>query len=477
MDNNPPEIRGKLLFIAGVSPEMFVEGEPGNIKAGAPLSSVKKRYFMYYDGEGKVIDRLRGNPGSPAITSFYAMLNAAWFSLKKPFIGLTGYPQGGVSPDGLAAKPNARVSGRQFDELLKLVAAVKANGAMILLVDMPSVESDSARDGLREEYDRIKKEYIRRLLGLTAVSYVDIRNINGKSAYCGPIPCKDRAFKHMSAISGAIMAMYKIPAQDFMNGTLVLPIYSDVSGKEVVDCGEVRAHAPSVILALGQSNSANYGEKPGYASRYDVYNYYRGKCYKAADPLLGATGERASVWSRLGDLIIQNGLSKSALITSIGAGGSSVKHWARGGHLNRRIENAITELRLGGFEITHIMWHQGEADHGLSGQEYSAGFSSMLDSIREKGVSAPIYVSVATYNDGKIADHIRKAQIGLVNCGEKIYPGPDTDSYLTSPGDRYLTYTDAGIGGKTHISKRGMIKFARLWMDSMIQSKNMCPNN
>jgi hypothetical protein len=55
-----------------------------------------------------------------------------------------------------------------------------------------------------------------------------------------------------------------------------------------------------VALVFGQSNSANSGETP-YKSRQGVYNFYKGKLYRAQDPLLGATGDGGSVWTRLGN--------------------------------------------------------------------------------------------------------------------------------------------------------------------------------
>ena len=62
-----------------------------------------------------------------------------------------------------------------------------------------------------------------------------------------------------------------------------------------------------VALAFGQSHVANFGETPKTATQ-DVYNYYDGKFYRAQDPLLGTDGASESVWTKLGDKLIERNL-------------------------------------------------------------------------------------------------------------------------------------------------------------------------
>ena len=58
------------------------------------------------------------------------------------------------------------------------------------------------------------------------------------------------------------------------------------------------------VLSLGQSLSANVNGPPfrpaGHVSNLNIFD---GKCYAAADPLLGTTGNGGSYLSRLGALL------------------------------------------------------------------------------------------------------------------------------------------------------------------------------
>ena len=47
-----------------------------------------------------------------------------------------------------------------------------------------------------------------------------------------------------------------------------------------------------IIFTFGQSNSANHGWG-NYTPKHKVYNYFEGKLYPSADPLIGATGNGA----------------------------------------------------------------------------------------------------------------------------------------------------------------------------------------
>src|SRR6202021_3376879 len=81
----------------------------------------------------------------------------------------------------------------------------------------------------------------------------------------------------------------------------------------------------AMIVALGQSNAANYGTGR-YAATEAVDNFdpESGRCFAAIDPLLGADGSGSSFVTRLGDILIQSGEFKRAIVVSIAVGGASV---------------------------------------------------------------------------------------------------------------------------------------------------------
>ena len=51
-----------------------------------------------------------------------------------------------------------------------------------------------------------------------------------------------------------------------------------------------------VIIAFGQSNSANNASHTYPKNSNNILNFYKGKCFIAKDPLLGATGNRGNIW-------------------------------------------------------------------------------------------------------------------------------------------------------------------------------------
>jgi len=216
-----------------------------------------------------------------------------------------------------------------------------------------------------------------------------------------------------------------------------------------------------VVLTFGQSQAANYGETK-YASRENVYNYYDGKFYTAVDPLLGTTGNRGSVWTRLGDKIIQQGLYDNVLFVPIAVGASSIDDWLPGGDFYDKIITSFDELKENyNLEFTHMFWHQGSADSWLhtqeNAEEYKADFMQIVEGIRSHGINAPIYVCVSTYSYGNSDPFIQQAQKDLVNpeCG--IYAGPDSDSISS-------IYNFDGV----HLNNKGLDKLADGWLHSIV---------
>jgi hypothetical protein len=156
--------------------------------------------------------------------------------------------------------------------------------------------------------------------------------------------------------------------------------YENLSEKQEISCDHVKQGRLMVCLVLGQSNSANCGEL-SYIPNENVYSFYKGKCYRATDPLLGSDGEGGSVWTVLGNKLIAAGLYDNILFIPIGVADSHVKRWAPGGDLHYRIIDAIRYSKAANFPITHIFWHQGESDarDGTTKAKYKESFMEMLD--------------------------------------------------------------------------------------------------
>jgi hypothetical protein len=234
--------------------------------------------------------------------------------------------------------------------------------------------------------------------------------------------------------------------------------YSDVFEKQEIPCSAIDMTNTMVALTFGQSNSANSGETR-YSPSKSVYNFYEGKCYQATDPLLGATGDKGSVWTRLGDMLINHGLYGNVVFVSIGVNGSAVSRWNPDGDLFQRIVDIKSQLDEQNIELTHLLWHQGETDggNGTNKDDYKTMLTDMVDGIRHLGVNAPLYLAIATRCGGPIKIGIHEAQLELVQEREDILMGANTDT-ISDMDDRY---------DSCHFSEAGLQKHARLWLQSI----------
>lgn len=231
--------------------------------------------------------------------------------------------------------------------------------------------------------------------------------------------------------------------------------------REEIDCQEIYQNDQTmVVLIFGQSQASNHGNVRGIAGK-NVYSFYNEKCYPAEDPLPGADGLGGSVWTRLGDKIIDASLYENVIFAPIAVGGTKIKQWSPSGELHNRILNTIDQLNNKNLKITHLFWHQGESDsliidsEATSANVYKKYFYSMVDSIRKKGIDAPIYVNIATrcYQSPGYAE-IQNAQRELVNPKTGILAGINTD--ILGLEYRYDT---------CHFNEKGLKKVAEMWME------------
>jgi hypothetical protein len=283
--------------------------------------------------------------------------------------------------------------------------------------------------------------------------------------------------KHAAGVAIALLVAglsFGILLQKYYGvGRVVRPILNTVyQGNAVVDRSpgaESRIAVPfeviqsknrvMVALVFGQAGAANSGETP-HTARRDVYNFYKGKLYRAQDPLLGATGDGGSVWTRLGDKLIERQSYDAVVFVPVAVGGSTIARWQPDGDLHRSILDVIDDVKDHGLTITHMLWHQGESDaiSQTSTTAYKSMFLAMLSSIRRQGVDAPILVSIATRcrkNRGDL--EIRQAQKELAaDAPAGIFPGPDTD-------ELGLRFRWDGC----HFSDEGLERTAQMWINAL----------
>lgn len=219
-----------------------------------------------------------------------------------------------------------------------------------------------------------------------------------------------------------------------------------------------------IALTFGQSNAANHGQNPYSPHNAAVYNYYQGKLYTGKDPLFGPTGEKGSVWSYLGDMLIDSGLYTKVIFIPIAIGGTEIACWTTG-DCSKKLQQTIQVLDGQHIQLTHIFWHQGESDNLKNTTEasYKEQLAMILEILR-KTQSADLYVSIASYHPGATTKPlgvdavIRKAQQSFINENKGVLQGPDTDSLI------HAIHRYDGV----HFSDFGMNAFAQLWLKAIV---------
>jgi hypothetical protein len=180
------------------------------------------------------------------------------------------------------------------------------------------------------------------------------------------------------------------------------PVYGpilDAEGREQVSCaaGGKRAH---VIVTLGQSNAANFAAGR-YRPRTNVVNFnlYDGKCYRATDPLIGASGDGGNFATRLGDILIERGFTERVVLAPIGMGNTRIEDWSFSGVFNRRILVLIRRLFEAAIIPDMVLWQQGEGnvgDNDLGGHSYCQHLLEVVQTFRDYGISAPFMIALCS---------------------------------------------------------------------------------
>jgi hypothetical protein len=247
--------------------------------------------------------------------------------------------------------------------------------------------------------------------------------------------------------------------------------YPTPGGEATIDAGRPEC---GIFLVCGQSNAANHGGG-SHRARPGVYslNFFDLRCYAADDPLPGASGNGASPWPILGDLLIERSLFKRVLFVPVAFAGTYAIDWTKDGPIRHRLTLALTRLqkRLGvhmiGFD--GVFWQQGEAEANLTelaASQYRAQLGALFADFRQYGVYCPIFVTRSSICEGP-APHpfknhaaIRQAQHEVVDLSRAIVAGPDTDRI-----------SGAGRSDGCHFSAEGIRQAASLWLESIEGSR------
>ncbi|UVD57014.1 sialate O-acetylesterase [Rhizobium sp. Pop5] len=247
--------------------------------------------------------------------------------------------------------------------------------------------------------------------------------------------------------------------------------------KTAVTC-PTQTDRTAVLLILGQSNAANEGGQR-YRSNYGarVVNAFDKQCFIAASPLLGSTDTKGEYWTLLGNKLIASGQNDSVILAPLAYSGSEVARWATGGDLNPVLVDTTKQLQDSGYRITSVLWVQGEKDLVMSttADAYQKRFMSMVDTLRQHGVAAPVYISIASKclepSNGGFKEHIPdnaivRAQLALSKSGHGIREGVNSDALLDGE-DRY---DDCHFGGT------GAEKVSQAWLNLLRGDRGLEPS-
>jgi hypothetical protein len=219
----------------------------------------------------------------------------------------------------------------------------------------------------------------------------------------------------------------------------------------------------AILLVIGQSNSANHAETK-ISTQYpqNVLNYFEDKCYIAASPLLGATGEEGEFITPLADTLIANRTYESVIIISSGIDSTPIARWQKDGDLNEMLITIIKNIK-NTYKITDIIWHQGESDfiNSTSAKVYVKSFNSLLRTLADVNVIAPSFISISTKcgfsRKWNAENPTATGQQRLID-NKKIFLGANTDLLLETNDRRR---------GACHFSGSGQTKTASAFADSI----------
>jgi hypothetical protein len=231
-------------------------------------------------------------------------------------------------------------------------------------------------------------------------------------------------------------------------------------GKEEVSC-PVQTKDTAVILVIGQSLSANHHVQ-NFTTKYkqNVLNFYNGRCYTAASPLLGATSEYGEFTTLMGDMLLESKKYKNVILIPSGIGGSPISRWHKGSDLNDMVIGVIEGLSRT-YKITAIIWQQGESDYLslTSTASYMNSFSSLAKSLLEKAPKAPIFISISSKCGPNWIENnpIALAQNLLID-NKQIFLGVNSDKLLNA-NDR--------TPDECHLTESGQVKLSQAYANAI----------
>ena len=207
-------------------------------------------------------------------------------------------------------------------------------------------------------------------------------------------------------------------------------IYSNNSNRIEVKCPS--EETAIIIVGFGQSNSANAQGQRYKASSNQIINFHNGKCYKAVDPMLGATGKRGSIWIPVAEKITTD---KPIVLVTFGVGGSSISEWLDENTLSNFYQSNRDSFRTAYSDANFVIWIQGESDKNTHPKLYKSQLKTWLNEVSKDFNTARLLITGTSYCNGTGNEKIVSIQKEVAEDLDALYLG-DTDKF-NNFNDRY----------------------------------------
>jgi len=233
-----------------------------------------------------------------------------------------------------------------------------------------------------------------------------------------------------------------------------------------------------IYITAGQSNSANYGS-PNYTPSDDRVVSRSALSVPgwqlAQDPQPLADGSGASVWSRLGDLLVEE-LDIPVGFVAVGVGSTQAAEWLPAtSNYASRLKPAIQSFPASGFRA--ILWHQGESDAiaTVSASLHAFRLNSIISQSRIDGAwTIPWYIAEASFHPNtNLAQEepVVAGQRSAIYGDPAVFFGPSTDSF----------HLEDASGGKladsVHFNAAGLNDHATQWLAILTANTPRVPRN
>jgi len=213
-----------------------------------------------------------------------------------------------------------------------------------------------------------------------------------------------------------------------------------------------------VLFTFGQSNAANFLTTRHDSYEGKVYNFFAGRYYVAKDPLLGSDGTAGSLWTLLGNKLVDSGVADRVIVVANGRSGSPIRLWQPEQPLGVHLSFRLSQLVSQGLPVTHFLWQQGESDFDTDATQYENDLQSVIDITKRYFPQSQFYVAQSVRcgykaRTSEVPDAQRQA-----TKRDGVYLGPDSDQI--------------GIDGRQHpdqchLNGLGQELLASWWLTSI----------